>query len=138
MSNPSPNQLGFGLDLSCVQDLDPHMTVTQGNRLVAEAIARRLLTPKGGLIDDPNYGFDLVGAINSDISQADLGRIAAGINQEAQKDQRVFQANTQVTNVGTGPLLNLNITIALQTQQGPFTLVLTADQVTVSILSIGG
>lgn len=129
----------FGSDLSCVSDLTPSMLVVSGRRLVAEAIARRLQTPKGGLLDDSNYGYDVTALLNADVAQGDLGRIAAGITAECQKDQRVLSAKVvcEFQPVGNKMTGGLKITIALLTLAGPFTLVLAASQVTVSILQTG-
>ncbi len=140
--------IDYGSDLSCVSDLTPHMLVVSGNRLVAEAIARRLQTPKGALLDDSNYGYDVTGLINADIGPGDLGRIAAGITAECQKDQRVFSASVDVEWAVVGPSFGqvpgfpsgsgyLAITISLVLGSGPFTLVLAASQVTVAILQTG-
>jgi len=134
--------VNYGSDLSCVDDLTPHMLVDSGPRLVAEAIARRLITPRGALLDDATYGYDVTQFLNADIGPGDLGRIAAGVASECQKDQRVFSAsvdvewmpaagNTSVEPVGTG---YIEITIALVLASGPFTLVLAITQVTVQIL----
>jgi hypothetical protein len=133
MTQPA-NSLDFGVDLSCVSDLQPHMGVVSGRRLVAEAIARRLQTPKGALLDDPNYGYDLVGQLDNDVQQGDLGRISSAVTTECLKDQRVFSASTTVSFA----LEELLVTISLVTNLGPFSLVLQASQVTVAILSIGG
>lgn len=134
-----PATIDYGQDLSCVSDLTPHMLVVSGLRLVGEAIARRLQTPRGALLDDPNYGYDLTGELNNDLAQGDIGRIAAGVTAECQKDSRILSASTVVVFV---PIANtagsLIVTISLMTTAGPFTLVLSVSQVTVSILSIGG
>lgn len=136
-----PNVLDLGSDLSCVSDLDPHMGVVSGRTLLAQAIARRLQTPKGALLDDPNYGYDLVGQLNSDIAQGDLGRIAAAVTAECQKDQRVFSASVTVVAativVNNASLLGLKVTISLITGIGPFVLVIGVAGVTLTLLSIG-
>lgn len=142
----STNIGDFGSDLSCVSDLTPQMLVVSGNRLVGEAVARRLQTPKGALLDDSNYGFDITALLNADVGQGDIGRIQAGITAECQKDQRILVANTtcvfRTATKQTSPSIPtglgyLEITIAIITRLGPFTLVLAATQVTVSILQTG-
>ena len=37
---------GFGVDLDCADDLDPMMGLVDGLRLVAQAVYRRLSTPR--------------------------------------------------------------------------------------------
>lgn len=62
----------YGTDLSCVVDLDAGLAEVTGNTLLAQALARRLITPRGGLLDDPNYGYDLTQFLNADIGPTDL------------------------------------------------------------------
>src|SRR5882724_5139925 len=106
MSNVSSsrNSTSFGLDWSCVSDLDPRGATVTGFRIIGEAIARRLQTPRGGLLDDPNYGYDLVGELNDDMGAGDTGRIAASVTAECLKDQRVTAATVTVTFVTSGVL----------------------------------
>lgn len=79
----------FGTAWSCVTDLTMPAVLVSGNQVVAEAIARRWQTPRGRLIDDPSYGFDLSDYLNDDLAPADLARIGAQAAAEAAKDQRV-------------------------------------------------
>lgn len=122
----------FGSGWSCVDDLTMPAVMVTGNRIVAEAIARRLTTPRGGLIDDPNYGYDLTDFLNDDLSPTDVARIAAGVQAECVKDERVSSAVATVT-LTAGVMV---VTIALTTANGPFTLVLSITDVTVSILKV--
>jgi hypothetical protein len=114
------------------------MSVSRGFIVVAEAIARRLQTPRGALLDDANYGTDLTEELNNDIDASDLGRIASATTSECLKDQRILHADTTVT-FTTDPSRpgELDVTISLTTLLGPFTLVLAVSQVDVSILNVG-
>jgi hypothetical protein len=129
----------YGSDLSLVDDLTPNMTVVSGLRLVGEAIARRLQTPHGALLDDSLYGFDVTGLVNADMSTGDVAALNAGIRTECLKDQRVTSAKVTSQFIEQVPpsLGYLEITISLGTSSGPFKLVLAADQVTVAILQTG-
>lgn len=129
----------YGSDLSCLTDLTPNMAVVSGLRLVGEAIARRLQTPRGALLDDSLYGFDVTGLVNADLSTSDIANLNAGITSECLKDQRVLSAKvTSEFIVQEPPSLGyLKITISLGTGAGPFKLVLAANQVTVAILQTG-
>jgi phage baseplate assembly protein W len=123
----------FGSDLSCVTDLDPTGAVVSGRRLLAEAIARRLQTPRGGLIDDPDYGYDVTDFLNDDLSPRDLALMATNINAECAKDQRILSANSTVTLAAGGVLM---ISVGLTDLDGPFDLVLAVSDVTVAILKV--
>ena len=100
---------------------------------VAEAIVRRWMTPRGQLIDDPNYGYDLTDAINEDLGAADLARIAYLAGQEAAKDERVLACPTQITLDQFG---NMNVLGQVTTASGPFDLVVSVNVVTVALLQV--
>jgi hypothetical protein len=110
-------------------------TTVNTRRIVAEAVARRLITSRGGLLDDPNYGFDITGFINDDMSQLDIANLKGSIKSECEKDERVNRADVTmvVPPNGTGAYL---ITIFLETNDGPFSLVLSVSSVTIDILKV--
>ena len=122
----------FGYDLSCVSDLDPSGKTVSGRRLLAEAIVRRLTTPRGRLIDDANYGFDLTGYLNADVVPRDTAEVKALAEAECLKDERVVSANV-TSQVNTGGVLV--VTILIQDAAGPFPLVLSIAGVTATLLS---
>jgi hypothetical protein len=123
----------LGTDLSCVEDLDPAGAQVSGRILLAEAMARRLSTPRGGLIDDPNFGYDLTAYLNDDVGPGDLAAMSAGATAEALKDERVLSADVSVT---LDPDGKLRVTMALADSDGPFTLVLAVGATTVDLLSV--
>jgi phage baseplate assembly protein W len=122
----------FGQCWSCVSDLSSPGVYVSGNRAVAEAIARRLQTPRGGLIDDPTYGYDLTYFLNAELSTTDLALIQSNTNAECLKDERVTAAATSLTFTG-GVLI---VTIAVTTSTGPFTLVLSVSSVAANPVQI--
>lgn len=127
------SSIAYGHDLFCITDLDPGMIEVDGRVCLAQAIARRLMTPRGRLVDDPNYGYDLTGFINDDISASGINRMQGQIVAECMKDPRIIAAAaTVVLTAGT-----LVVTISLTDGVGPFPLVLAVSSVTVQILSIG-
>ncbi len=123
----------YGTDVSTYPDLDPTFTVISGQQVVAQAIARRLETPRTSLADDPNCGFDLRQQINAKWTRARLYEVKTGIEREALKDERVFSAACALS--FTPATRALTATIELETMYGPFDLVLSIDAVTVAILS---
>ncbi len=122
----------FGSDLSCVNDLSADGRVVSGFQLVGEAVARRWLTPRGRLIGDPNYGFDLTEYINADMSDRDIAALRAGAAAEAEKDERVDAC------VVTAELADGVLTVVgkCETTLGPFTLTVAVDTVNVTLLSV--
>lgn len=125
----------YGTTVSCVSDLAAPARLVSGLRVVGEAIARRLLTPAGGLIDDPEYGLDLRQYVNGDLTRADLARLASEVETEARKDERVAAAKAVVAYDERA--FKLTVTIEVRTGAGPFSLVLTVSQASATYL-LGG
>lgn len=125
----------YGTTVSCVTDLAAPARLVSGLRVVGEAVARRLTTPAGGLIDDPEYGLDLRQYVNGDLARADLDRLASEIESEARKDERVARVAATVTYDERARKLTATLQIA--TASGPFSLVLTASQAGATYL-LGG
>jgi hypothetical protein len=123
----------YGTDISCVNDFAPDGRITSGRHILAEAICRRLITPRGRLIDDPNYGFDLTGYTNDDMSPGDIAAMRVGIEAECLKDERVSAA-VATASLAAGGILAVGIT--LTDGNGPFSLVLSVSATTISILSV--
>lgn len=57
----------LGTDIAGVYNLDYALGTVSGPRALAEAILRRLTTPRGGLFYDPSYGYDLGSIIGSTV-----------------------------------------------------------------------
>jgi phage baseplate assembly protein W len=129
----------FGTDLWGVSDMDPAGAEVTGDLLVGQAIARRLSTPRGALIDDPNYGYDLTAWLNADVGPQDLGQIQANTQAECLKDQRIVSATVTVTPPASAIIhgvtaIYMMVTIALTTGAGPFTLTLAVSSLTVTLM----
>jgi hypothetical protein len=126
--------IDLGTCWSCITDVTTPATLSSGNRCVAEAIARRWGTPRGGLIDDPNYGYDLTDAIGDDLNKSDLAKMAHFAAAEAEKDERVDSADVTIQLIGAVLIVSGTITTA----RGPFQLVVSVSNVTVTLLSVSG
>lgn len=128
----------YGSDLSTFSGsgnsigLDPLGTPITGPRVVLEAVARRLMTPRGSLPGFPQYGFDLMGLLGKRLTPVAKKRIEADIVAECEADERVLKA-TIVEFVETSKD-QYRLRIALQLTEGPFALVLSVSQVTVELL----
>lgn len=128
--------IDYGRDLACVTDLDTTLTETEpgGRRIVAEAIARRLQTPKGGLIGDPNYGFDLAGYCNDEYTAANLDWIRSQVVAECEADERVTAATCELS--VTSDVMTATIALSLVDDPTLLTLVLAVSAVTVELLRV--
>lgn len=121
----------FGLDLAASFDLDPGMQEAKTPRqILAQAIVRRLITPRGFVIDDPLYGYDVRSFLSDDRSQKQLRLMKSQVEQELLKDERILQAIATVTFFQT----TLNIVIQITDADGPFPLILNVDAVTVTAI----
>lgn len=117
--------------------MDPYFRRVSGNLAVAHSIARRLITERGSLSWAPGVGFDVRALINealSGSSQAATSMIATYVREEALGDERVEDADVEVSFVQA--TRSLRISMRITTSEGPFRLVLGADALTLSILSI--
>lgn len=123
-------QASFGSCWSCITDVDMPSTMATGFVAVGQAIARRWSTPAGGLVGDANYGYDLTDFVNDDLDTRDLPAIAHRAGAEAEKDERVTSAPVTITLIG-GLLF---VAGKIQTASGPFQLVVSVSNVTVTLL----
>lgn len=125
-----PDAFAWGRDLSCITDIDTTLTEATGHQVLAEALARRVITPNNTLLDDSAYGFDLTQYVNDDIDKRTLAEIAQQTRAQFLQDDRVRDATVEIS--FTGGLLIVAATI--YTGIAPFRLTLSVDQVDVALL----
>src|SRR5574337_487746 len=104
----------FGQDVSTFPDLDPSFSALTGPRVVAEAIARRLSTPRGSLPFYPDYGIDVRDWVNESITRDRLAQFRRALEAEVVKDERVDSADSAIAfNTQTGEMqLSIILTTA--------------------------
>jgi phage baseplate assembly protein W len=122
----------FGTDVSCSPDLDPLLEARSGVRVLAEALVRRLQTPRGSLFYAPSYGYDLKAVLLSRIDRAALARIRASIMAELRHDERVDDLEVALSFDAANEALSVRISVA--TAAGPFALTLAVTSVSLDIL----
>lgn len=120
----------YGWDLSCVTDLDPSATEVGGNVILGQSCARRLITARGTLVDDANYGFDIRQFIDNDLTTSQIGRLQSEIEQELLKDDRVSSITSVAVFQASGIM---TVTVLIEAAAGPFALVLTVTQLAATI-----
>jgi hypothetical protein len=125
-----PAALGYGTDLSCVLDLTTDLREVDAMtaRAIGEAIVRRLITPRGALLDDGAYGTDVRGKLNTPMAQQDVTRLEIQVRGEALKDDRVAEATATVI-IPAARQLRISLAVTPQLNTLPFTLTffVTAD-----------
>lgn len=116
---------GYGSDVWCDTDVDPGVRELAGSdRIVlAQAILRRLDTPRGSLPDDPDYGIALRSMLSTGTTAADVRRMAGQIHNEVTKDDRIDTLRVTVTPTPTGDALDITLVVT-PVDSGPFTMVL--------------
>lgn len=124
--------LDYGTDFSTAvigpdgrMDIDPMFRVISGPRVVLEAVARRLQTPRGMLEDDPGFGVDITSLLNSNV---DISVIEHVIKAECEADERVNSAAIAMDFNKAASTLGIKIDLNLSV--GVFRLVLTYDSLT--------
>ena len=120
----------FGIDLSSSPDLD--FGLVTGRRALAEALLRRLSTPRGSLVSDLDYGFDLRLLMNEALGADDLARVQMAMEAELEKDERVGSVSSRLD--FDAQRERARVTVAVATAGGPFQFVLGVDRVSVELL----
>ena len=123
----------FGTDFAGFDDVDPNWTFeTNELRVLAYAVARRFITPRGGLFYDDSYGYDLRNLIADTVDEATAQQM---IEAEATKDERVTDCQATITASGTNAW---TVSIACTADDGqPFYFTLSVSAVSVSLITVG-
>lgn len=127
----------LGVDIACIDDLDPALTLVSGTTNLAHAAARRLGTDPGWLFYDPAYGYDARNQLHRPqrkrvTSQACESQL---VQDERVRDAQVVVEYRQAADPVEGtPADALVLKLTLATDYGPFDLTLGIDDVSTTIL----
>lgn len=123
----------YGNDIDCVNDLTFAMATVSGTKMMAQAIARRVTTPRGGLFYNGEYGWDLTALVSeAEVSPAEVN---GAVENEVLKDLRVDDVD--VTSVFEAATKTMTVDIVGHGSEGPFALTLLVSDVTVELLREG-
>lgn len=122
----------FGSDISTFPTLDGTMRPITGQRVVLEACARRLQTPRGALWAHQDYGLDLRAWLNESFGAASQAEMAAAITAELEKDERVLEVAVSSSLDARTDVLTVRIGVA--TAEGAFRLTLAVSRATVDVV----
>jgi hypothetical protein len=130
----------YGRDLSCTDSLTTGRYVT-GVRLIAQALYRRLTTPRGmlrGGEEEAIYGLDLTELLGASLndSATEVATLAGRIEAECLKDDRVEDVSVTVSATRIGPAFSYVVILSVVSSAGPFDLTLGVKDVTVSLLGL--
>ncbi|WP_438041453.1 hypothetical protein [Sorangium sp. So ce128] len=118
-SAPAATVDGFGADLDCADDLRDDLRMAGPTLALAQAAYRRLTTPRGGVIDAPDYGFDLRSLLSRGMTPAELAAVPGLVRGELTKDERFEDVETRARMLDSA---TLELVIRCHTAAGPFEL----------------
>lgn len=130
---------GYGSDISCDSDVDPDVVEVDPftTLALAQAIVRRLDTPRGSLPDDKNYGIDVRSYVNRGVTAAEIQQLAGQISNELRKDDRIDTLTVTVRPSSTGTTLRIELAVRpVDSRIGGFTLTLSASSAAILIEEI--
>jgi phage baseplate assembly protein W len=138
MTTTAPGETDYGTDLSGVDDLDENMVEVSGMAVLQQALARRLITRNGMLLDDPTYGYDVREELSSAVDRTRAFVIAGNVKAQCLLDPRVLTCDVQVEIAGAPSAQKVKLRITGVARQGEFDLVVEVDKVTATLLATGG
>jgi hypothetical protein len=128
----------FGTDVSTYPDLDLSFAPISGQRVLAEAVMRRLETDRGTLVYDTDYGIGIRSWINESIGPSRIEELASLVTGECLSDERILSAEVAVSWVAATS--SLRLTISLTPADGiapPFQLLVAVSALSIDLLSLG-
>lgn len=131
---PASDGADFGDDVSTfTPGLDPTFTLISGSQVLRENLARRLQTPRGSIPFAEDYGTDVNLWLSEGMLEDDLDELKMAVEQECLKDERVLDAKAAIEfNAQTQ---ELRLDVAVDTEQGPFRLVVSVDKLNMRLLN---
>jgi len=122
----------LGVDFHCVDDLDPSLTLVQGNTALGQSTARRLITPAGGLFYDRWYGGCVRRFLKS--SGVTVAQVSRTVEAETIKDERADSAAAEVTFDDQSDTLEIKERITPVTGK-TFVLTVNVDELSIEVLN---
>ena len=99
----------YGIDVSTIPDLDPVFALVSGREALAQAIVRRLQTPRGALPFNPDDGLDVCGWLHEGRTATQLFRLRSAVEAEVLKDERVLSATCETSWAAGSEALTLRV-----------------------------
>lgn len=119
------------MDIACTDGCDELFSETSGVAELGQAVYRRLTTPRGRLIDDADYGFDVRELLHAGLTPDYQSRISSIIRAEVLKDERVVSCD--VTSTYTDAVLVVSMSCG--TADGPFSLTVDISEASVLLVA---
>jgi phage baseplate assembly protein W len=114
---PPADPLGYGTDLSCVLDCTNDFAEVSGPLVVVQSVARSFITPRGSVLDSPDFGTDVRALLNHGTPQHDLRMMQSRLRSEAMADERVENAEVKLTLSALGSEVTIDTRLTLRDPQ---------------------
>ena len=138
MSTIEEDPEGFGIDFDSLTDFPANFAIVSGKPNLANAIGRRLITKRGSLPNEPDYGFSLLEKINGDFTPAELRILEGEIRAECRKDERVQDADITVAFDTANERMSIGIVLETEDNDSvEFTLIIGIADLTIDIYREG-
>jgi len=126
MTTSAPLASAFGVDLLCVDDLDPLGTLVSGNDLAVQRAKHLLFTPPGALLDslDEYDSIDLNALLSRATTPAAAMAIPGQIVAALLSDPYFYEGTSATVSPSATVEGGIDISIALELADGPFEFVM--------------
>ena len=131
--NPNP----YGVDILCVNDLDPFFSLVGGIQVLAQDLFHRITSSPGSVPGAPSFGFNTRLLLNQSITKSDLSQIQSSMVAQLQADERV-QTATALVEYSNGTL-TVSATVLPLNPQGssqPFRFVASISTIGAQLVSV--
>lgn len=114
-------------DIYCLDSGDPFFTGVGGTLALGQAVARRLMSPRGSHPTDINYGTDMRAWLGSNFTQQELYVFETLIKSEVVKERRVLGCEVKITVLRDLHTGSFQVKLKILTEEEPFSLLLTVS-----------
>jgi len=113
VSDFATEPLDYGVDVHCLMDCrDDFSEVDEHSpEAIVEALVRRFVTPRGALVDAPNYGLDIRAYCNRGVTLTELRMLSSQMSAEARKDDRVDKMSVVISSPLSTQQLSVKLVI---------------------------
>ncbi len=120
----------LGSDFHAIEDLNANLTVVTERTCLAQALVRRIISPRGSLFYDEDYGTDVRQFLNAPPRPAS---VAQAVESECLKDERVVDVTATVEYLEANTTLQIKLIVEDETEE-EFALTVLVDELTVELL----
>lgn len=129
----------YGTDSYCLDSMKTGRMV-RGTALIGQRLYHALITPRGALLggpDEESFGEDLEELVGSPAGKESERAIRNKVQRAASKDDEILSVSVNIqTTTETNGAVSHEVSITAQTAKGPFDLVLSINDLEVSLVGL--